>query len=60
MNGWMDEGRVVKGIGNGICKQVLMVDNRKRAKVAKIFLSPEKSEGFISAAKIFVLLNLVQ
>jgi len=56
----MDEGRVVKGIGNGICEQVLMVDNRKRAKVAKIFLSPEKSEGFISATKIFVLPNLVQ
>ena len=56
----MDEGRVVKGIGNGICKQVLMVDNRKRAKVVKRFFPPEKSEGFISAAKIFVLPNLVQ
>lgn len=56
----MDEGRVVKGICNGICKQVLMVDNRKRANVAKIFLSPEKSEGLKSAAKIFVLPNLVQ
>ena len=56
----MDEGRVVKGIGNGICKQVLMVDNRKRAKMANIFLSPEKSEGFRSAAKIFVLPNLVR